>query len=256
VIRSALVLLLALASTARADSDDIVARSLVEAPGSFDIRLVTEVWLRRDFVAHPLSYSPDIYWGATPRLTVGLIHSAASLDRIDAGQTFCLLPSALQPCQHLYRGSGFDVIYSLLSGPFALAPRIRGVIRDIQPYFLPALTVGALARWTHGRFAITSDPYLRIPLDNHQHGNRLNVNVPIWFAVQPIDHWAIALHTGFDGDWYVINDGWHMPLALVNSFRLNPQLDLTIEAGWTKLLGPQHDIGVGALMVTAGYRTN
>ena len=255
MVRAAVIALLLAATPAIADPpDDIVARPFVTADGGFDIRLVTEIWVRKDFVAHPLSYAPDIYWGATPRLTIGLIHSDASLDRIDAGASFCFLPSDISTCHDLYRGSGADVIYSLLAGQFSLAPRFRAVIRDVDP-FKPAVTLGALVRWTTGRYAITSDPYVRLPLYNHDQGNRAALVVPLWLALQPTRGFALALHTGFDGDFAVLADGWHMPLGLVAQFRLGNQIDLGIEGGWGKLLGPQHDAGLGALMVTAGYRT-
>src|SRR4051794_29547822 len=145
-----------------ASPDDLITRPLVLAPGAIDVRLTLAINLQQRSIAEPTALSPDAWWGVLPRLTLGLIHSDASLDQIATSGSLCIRPST-STCAHRYKGSGVDVRYSAIEGQFALAPRLRAVIRDTDP-FKPALTLGALVRWAHGRFAITGDPYLRLPL--------------------------------------------------------------------------------------------
>lgn len=199
-----------------------------------------------------VSLAPDAWWGIAPRWTVGLIHSDPSLDRIDASATFCIADPAASPCDRLYRNGGVDVRYGAVVGRFAVAPRLRFLVRDLDP-FKPAITTGALLRWTTGRFAIVGDPYLRLPLANHDLGNRASLSLPVWFAVQPARGWMIALHTGFDADLVVLRDGWHGPLGLGVTARVTPEVDLGLEAGWFALLGPQFDGKHGTVLVTAGW---
>src|SRR5690242_2928985 len=130
-----------------------------------------EVGVQQTAFARPLSFAPDAWWGIASRWTLGLIHSTASVDQIDAGASFCVRHSAVAPCDRLYRGSGLDLRWGAIDGAWALAPRVRLLVRDVDP-FKPAVTLGALARWTRGRFAIASDPYVRLPLANHELGNR------------------------------------------------------------------------------------
>ena len=234
--------------------DDLVTRPLVLPANAIDLRLTAEINVQPQLVGQPLSFAPDAWWGILPRWTIGVIHSNASIDLFEAGATFCVRQSDLvtSTCHRLYHGSGLDVRWSALAGPLAIAPRLRVLIRDLDP-IKPAATLGALMRWSHGRFAITSDPYLRLPLANHNLGNRAALVVPIWFAVQPARGWEIAVQTGYDADVVVLRDDGRIPLSLGVTQRVTGDLDLRVEAGWSRLLGPQHDGQRGALMIGAGW---
>jgi hypothetical protein len=250
-LAAALVLVALLAAPAGASPDDLVARPLVLAPGAVDLRLTAELAVEYRQAIRPVSLAPDAWLGVSDRWTLGLVHSDASVDRIGTGASLCVGSS--DHCDHVYRGSGVDARYSALAGDFALAPRVRALIRDVGP-FKPAVTLGALVRWTRGRFAITSDPYVRIPLANAALGNRSALVVPIWLAVQPAAGWLVAAHTGYDADFVVLRDGGHGPVSLVVTARVTAELELTVEAGWGQLLGPQHDAKTGTVLVTAGWR--
>lgn len=231
--------------------DDIITRPLVLEPGAVDVRLTLAINIQPRLISEPTALSPDAWWGVLPRLTIGLIHSDDSLDQIATSGSFCIKTSG-STCAHLYKGSGIDVRYSALEGQFALAPRLRAVIRDTDP-FKPAMTLGALLRWVHGRFAITGDPYLRVPLANASLGNYSAINLPVWLAVQPRAGWMIALRGGFESDLAVIRDGGHVPFALDVAARATPSVDLGVEGGWAGLLGPQHDARHATIMLSAGW---
>jgi hypothetical protein len=238
---------------ARADPDDVIARPLVLAPGAVELRLTAEINVQQRTMAQPLSLAPDAWWGVSPRWTLGLIHSDPSVDQVGVGASFCVRQSALSPCDQLYRGSGLDVRFDAVSGQLAVAPRLRVLVRDTDP-FKPAITVGALVRWAHGRFAIASDPYARLPLANHALGNRAALVLPVWFAIQPAAGWAIALHTGFDADFVILRDGGRVPVALDVNARLGSGVEVGLEAGWGALLGPQHDAKHGTVMIAVAWR--
>jgi len=251
-VRATLAAAILLASAAaRAAPDDLVARPLVLDEGGLDLRLTAEISIRYQRSEELISLAPDAWFGVTPRWTVGMIHSNASLDRIDTGASLCVASSA--SCDHVYRGSGVDVRYAAVRGRFAVAPRVRAILRDIDPA-KPAVTLGALVRWTRGRFAIMSDPYLRLPLANHKLGNRSALVVPVWLAVQPATGWQVAVHLGYDADLEVLRDGGHGPVSLAVTARIVAGFELTAEAGWAQLLGPQHDAKTGTILITAGWR--
>ncbi|HET7503982.1 MAG TPA: hypothetical protein VFK02_23335 [Kofleriaceae bacterium] len=186
--------------------DDLVSRALVLADDGLEVQLVAGINVQSGRMGRPLSLSPDAWWGFAPGWTLGVIHNDISVDQIDADAMFCVRRSEDSPCDRLYRGGGLDVRYGALDGPLAIAPRLRVLVRDIEP-FKPAVTLGALVRWTAGRYAITSDPYLRIPLANRTEGNRAALVLPIWFAVQPARAWQLAAHAGYDADLAVMGDG-------------------------------------------------
>ena len=248
----AAAIVLAASAVASADPSDLVARPLVLEARGVEASLSVEASLARGHLGEPLSLSPDVWVGVTSRVTVGVIHSNASVDRIDAGASFCVHELASQ-CDRAYHGTGVDVRWSALAGDLALAPRARLLVRDVDP-FKPALTVGALARWHRGRYAISTDPYLRLGLANTDRGNRHALVVPLWLAVQPTCRWLVALHTGWDGDLAVIRDGWHVPMALVVRARATSHVDLAVEAGFSSALGPQNNSNQRAAMISASWR--
>jgi hypothetical protein len=239
-------------ATAHAAPDDLVARPLVLDDGAVDLRLTAEIGVRNFRVARPLSFSPDAWWGVARDWTVGVIHSDASVDQIEAGGTLCVRDSVVPTCSHAYRGSGVDVRYGWLAGALALAPRVRLLVRDIDP-FKPAMTLGALVRWTRDRFAIASDPYVRLPLANGDLGNRASLTIPLWLSVQPARGWMITAHTGFDADVAVLRDGRHGPFSLGVTASVTREVDLVLEVGWPRLFGPQYDARRGAVLITAGW---
>ncbi|MBC7976561.1 MAG: hypothetical protein H7138_16430 [Myxococcales bacterium] len=232
--------------------EDLVARPLVLDEGTIDVRLTAEISVEYHHSRGLLTLAPDAWLGLSPRWTLGVIHSNPSVDRIDSGASFCV--AAADSCDHVYRGGGLDLRFGARGGPLAIAPRVRALLRDLDP-MKPALTLGALVRWTRGRFAIVSDPYIRIPLANSDLGNRAALVLPLWFAVQPATGWQIALRTGYDADFAVLRDGGHGPISLAVTARVTSALELAVEAGWSQLLGPQHDAKTGAILVSAGWRS-
>jgi hypothetical protein len=224
--------LLVLASSS-SRADDVVL-----APDQIVASLSLEVNLAPDEIASPLSLAPDVWWGVSPALTVGVVHSNTSLDRIEAGASFCVRKTFLG-CDALYHGGGVDVRWLAVSGAVEVAPRARLLIRDLDPW-KPALTLGALGRWRAGRFAITMDPYLQLGLANRSQGNRAQLVVPVWLGVEVGSRVSLALHTGYTSELAVWDDGWHAPIGVVTSVRTTPRLALAVELGFTSAFGPQN----------------
>lgn len=237
---------------ARAEPDDLVARPLTLDAGALDVQLTASINSDQVAIGRPVSLAPDAWFGVSPRWTVGIIHSDPSLDQIATTGSLCVRQSQLGACEHLYQGSGIDVRYGALDGELAIAPRLRAVVRDIAP-FKPAVTLGAAMRWTHGRFAIASDPYLRLPLANHDRGNRAAIALPLWFAAQPAVGWMIAFRTGFASDLVVLRDGGHVPVAFDAAVRVTEDIDGGVEVGWGSLLGPQQEARTVTVMVMVGW---
>ena len=247
-------LALASVATAAASPDDLVARPLVLAPGQVAAQVVLETSLAARERFSPLTLAPDAWVGLTPRLTVGLVHSDASLDRVTFGASLCVRTSDTA-CPRVYHGSGLDARYlAWTDGAFAVAPRARLILRDIDPA-KPATTVGALAAWHRGRWGLTADPYLQLGLANTDRGNRAELVVPIYVALQPACRWALTLQTGYAADVAVWKDGFHIPVAIAATWRATPHLDVGAQLGLTSALGPQNNVKDSEAWLVVGWRT-
>lgn len=233
-----------LARTAAANSDDIIGRDITLDAGELEAQLTLATNLRPRRFGEPTSISPDAWFGVTDALTVGVVHSARSLDEIDADRPLCT-----SDCQADYRG-GLDARYEVHR---YVAPRVRLLVRDTDPW-KPAVTVGALVHYTKGRFALTTDPYLRLGLANRDLGNRATLLLPLQLAMQPTCKWMIALRVGYDGALAVARDGWRGQLGAVAGVHPIEPLELTIELGFRTAFGPVQDGRERTLMVTAGWR--
>lgn len=250
----ALVVLSLGSASAIAESDDIVTRPLVLARGQIEAQLTLATNLQLDQVGSPTSLAPDAWYGLTDRWTVGITHGDASLDRIDASASFCVVHRT-NVCDRYYRGSAIDARWSWRTGAVSVAPRARLLLRDIDPV-KPAVTLGGLVRWTRGRFALQSDPYLRFGLANTGSGNRAHAVVPLYVLVQPTCRWLVGLHLGWESDLAIVRDGWHGPFGLIIKARATARLDVTLHGGFTSLVGVQNNIKQRAVMLTIGWRTD
>lgn len=255
MLRAVVVVCLAAPAAAHAEGQarDIVERAVVLRSGALAAELTLEVNLAHNFWAEPLSLAPDVWWGVTDALTIGIVHSGQSVDRFVPGGSLCLRTDPLY-CDSLYRGSGLDARYlAVARGPLSIAPHVRALVRDVEP-FKPAVTMGAIARWTRGRFAIESDPYLQLGLANTEDGNRAALFVPIQLAVQPTCRWLVSLDTGWNSELRLLRDGWHVPLGVGVRARATAHVDVGATLGFTTLLGPQNTPKQRALFVSVGWR--
>jgi hypothetical protein len=248
-----LVCVLAIAArTASAAPSDLVSRPLVEDDGQLAADLTAEVNLSTSLVGAPLSLAPDVWYGVLPQLTLGLIHSDPSVDRIAPGASFCI-NTQRDVCRHFYRGSGLDGLYSLLAGRFAVAAHVRVLLRDLDPA-KPAVTAGAALRWQRGRWAISGDPFLQLGLANLEDGNRAELWLPVVVAVQPACRWVIELHTGWNSDIAVWRDGYYVPAAVAVRARATSHIDVGATFGFESILGPQNEVKNRVLFVDVGWR--
>jgi hypothetical protein len=238
-VRRAIVLaVLASASIARADAVLPGGDELVLAPDEIATRITVEVELARGLRGTPTSVAPDLWLGLGSRLTVGIIHSNASLSRIDRASSFCFGHDDVYGCDRTYHNAGAEARYLLRDGSLAVAAHTRFLIRDVDPW-KPAVTAGAAVRWSHGRWTLSSDPYLRIGIANTDRGNRTNVMLPLVAALRVIARTEVAVHTGYDSDVKVWHDGFHIPLALTARAIVTDHVELGVTGGFTSAFGPQ-----------------
>jgi hypothetical protein len=248
VVRASIVVtLLCSAATAAHANPLVLERDQIEAV------ITSEVELAPHQVAKPISFAPDVWLGVTPRLTVGLIHSSASVSRITRGASFCFRHSMIG-CDRTYHNGGLDARYALRDGTLAVAVRARFLIRDVDPY-KPAFTAGALLHWSRNRIALTADPYLRFGLANTDDGNRTALFVPIITSVRTFQRVELRVHTGYDADLAVWRDGFHIPLALSMRAPVSDSVELGLLGGYVSAFGPQGTLTRRTLWIWLGWRS-
>ncbi len=225
-----------LASTAARADVPLIARPIVLDQGAVEGRLTLETNLYTYSQWKPTSLAPDVWYGVTPDLTVGVVSSADALSQVGPGDGVCFGGFA-HGCEQAYSNLGVDARWAIARGALSLAARVRLVTRRWSPW-LPSVRVGALARWQRGRFAITSDPQLQVGLDNTDLGNRAQANVPLWLAVAPTCRSEIYLRTGVYGELAVFGDVWSVPALVGAKVAVSTHIDVAAEIGFERLAGP------------------
>ncbi|HET9987974.1 MAG TPA: hypothetical protein VFQ65_05630 [Kofleriaceae bacterium] len=230
------------ARPAAAAPSDLVGQSIVLDEGQVALALALEISAAPAQLGSPTSIGPDGWYGVTADLTLGVFHSDEAMDRVpyyfEPGTSICIDREAIT-CPRRYHGSGLDGLYRIRRGELEIAVRGRLLYRDIAPA-KPALTAGAALRYAHGRYEVYADPYLQLGLENLDRGNRAELWLPIMFAIQPTERWALELHTGYNSDLDVWRDGYHVPLEVRTRVRIYGRVEIGMALGFASLYGPQN----------------
>jgi hypothetical protein len=254
-VRRTLALAIVVAARlARADAPLPGGDALVLDADEIAARVTIEYELAPRLAGKPTSFAPDVWFGVTRALTVGIIHSNASVSRIDRAASFCFHHHPIYGCVRTYHNAGLDARYALRGGSLAIAAHARLLLRDVDPY-KPAVTLGTAALWSHGRLTLAADPYLRLGLFNTDRGNRTNLMLPLDVAVRVVARTELGLHTGYDSDIAVWRDGFHIPLGVYARAAVTSHVEVGALFGFTSALGPQDTLSRRLLWLWLGWNS-
>jgi hypothetical protein len=213
-------------------------------------RLVLDAYLAASLVSgavfKPFALSPDIWYGATDKVTVGLIHSSVGATGFIGGaNTPLCLAGSDGGCGDVYSGFGLDARYPLKAGPLALAADGGLYIRHFDPFQL-ALKIGAVGRWHSGKIAVEFAPNLFFGLTNRSGGavgttsvagNQEVFDLPatLLYAVTPKA--ALALQTGVILPLQSTGDLYAIPLSIGGHLHVNESLNVNLAFTLTALAG-------------------
>jgi len=234
----------------------VVARPPWLAPGLCEASLVGEANLSAIDLWQPVSLAPDLHCGM-PGLTLGVSHSARALSLVDSGGGLCLTGDE-GGCPRPYDNVAVDLRRPMPGGrAVRVALRLRLVARSLEP-FKPSARLGALFRvgGTAGRLSLLADPHVSVGLANQDVGNRDTVALPITGQLQ-LGRVALELITGVRGEIDAFDEKFAVPVAFGVIATPTAALDVGLEAGWNKLLGPQNTFKQrhAALFVTYRFAT-
>lgn len=214
-------------------SDATPSEEQLTAPGGhLVINGFFELNLSKDAVGKPLSISPDIWYAATDKLTLGIVHSSVGATGFlgGVGDALCLAGKD-NGCAHVYPGVGLDARYRLQS-PFTLDAGVY--VRDFDPFQL-ALKLGIGARFRFGRIAVEIQPNLFIGLTERSPAagavsvtstNKEVLDLPITGALALTPALELALQTGFSTPIDGAKKGYRIPLSLALRYAVSTPLSL------------------------------
>lgn len=208
----------------------------------------------------PVSISPDIWYGVTDDITVGLVHSSVGTTGFigGAGESLCLTGTG-GLCPDLYRNVGAEARYKLKMSGIALAVDGGVYALQIQDPMLLDIKLGAVGRWHQGPLAVEASPNLFIGLTNRSvntNGVDLTTNPDILslpgtvlYTLNPMI--TLAAQVGLVLPLENTGDTYSLPLSIGAFYHVNDQLNVTAAFSLPRLIAGSGG-GIDARSLTLG----
>ena len=194
-----------------------------------------QISLSSDLVGKPIQLVPNIYYGISDQLTVGLAHNTLSDIFQTAGSGLCFTGED-GGCFKVYNSLSLDALFSLMrdAGMDLAAHGGLDFISLSDPTML-SLRLGVKGRTMAGPLNIVFDPSINIGLTERDF-NKEFITLPARFGFGVTDQLnlglSIALQAPFDG----FGDNYVVPLGVGGIFAVNGQLDVRAQFTLDRLI--------------------
>lgn len=229
-------------STASASDTD----GFVLPKGKLVLDAQLEMSLSSDRVFKPVSLAPDLWYGVTDDLSLGLVHSSLGETGFigAAGDGLCFTGKD-NGCPNFYNKVGIDGRYRLKK-PLALDFGLY--INSISDPFLLDIKIGVDGRWVWNKISLELQPSLFIGLTNREPpmvtppavatgGNTEFLFIPATIAYRVAPKADVALQAGLALPFSNTGDTWTLPLAIAARYALTPQFGVGLAFAFPKLIG-------------------
>lgn len=209
----------------------------------------------------PVSLSPDIWYGATDDLTLGLVHSSVGSFGFvgDPGTSLCLTGSS-NGCGGVYENVGADVRYRL-TAPWNVDGGL--FLFNLADSAQLALKGGISGRWRFDKIAVEFQPSLFIYLTNRSDGGTvmgkttapaselLAVPVTGTYAVTP--ELELGAQTGVLLPFSNTSDSYSVPLSLLGRYAVSNKLSIGLSFSLLALIANNGGFDARSLSIGGSY---
>jgi hypothetical protein len=211
-----------------------IKRPLTLAPSMLEIRGDTlMINLSSDLVGKPIAIAPDIYYGVSEKLSIGLTHVTG----------FCL-GGTDKGCIKAYNDLGIDAIYGLMrAGNLQVAAHGGVIIPAFSPDLVAGLDGGLTLRLGAGKIAFVLSPTVyvgaigRDKLAAGPNGPKETLDMPVAIQFQANNQTMAFLSTGLGGPLSGFGDSYRVPIGLGLNFAVNNRADVGAEFSFPNLAG-------------------
>jgi hypothetical protein len=240
------------AASAEADDADDVSRAPdgqyavmrgVQGPaGMVAARILLDINLSADLAGKPISLAPDLYYSATDRLQLGIVHDGPMGWQARPGLGLCLTGTGSR-CPHVYDNIGLDVMYGVSFGQYRLSTHGSLFVNHFDPLTM-SLALGATAKTMLARkVALLMDPKIAIAVTERD-TNDDALYIPLELQFQLGAATTLKLLTGLSGGFTTFGDSYEIPVGLGLLQNLTPHFDIGVRFSFDNLLGHEA-MGVG-----------
>jgi hypothetical protein len=252
------------ASVSTASASDTDGFVLPKGKLLLDVQL--EMSLSSGAAFKPVSLAPDLWYGVTDDLSLGLVHSSlGETGFIGApvsigGDSLCLTGSS-NGCPNFYNKVGIDGRYRLKK-PLALDVGLY--INSISDPFFLDVKIGLDGRWNWDKVSLELQPSLFFGLTNRTApavmppamavpGNIDVLFIPATLAYRIAPKADIALQAGLALPFENTSDSWTIPLAIAARYAVTPKFGLGLAFAFPELIGGTSTAKIRSLTLGGTY---
>jgi hypothetical protein len=213
-----------------------------------------EINLSDGAVFEPFSLTPDVWYGATNDLTVGLVHSTLGASGFigNVGDSLCLTGTSGN-CTDVYKNVGVDARYQLkrTPGPFVWAIDGGVYAINLDPLAV-AFKLGAVSRWQSKKLVLEISPSLFLGVTERDTFVKETLFLPATALYSVAPKIAVALQLGLVLPVEDAGDAYAVPLSIGGHYDVNESLTVNLAFSLPKLLAGTDPSGFDARSLTLG----
>jgi len=215
----------------------------VQAPsGMLSARLLLGINLSADNVGKPISLAPDLYYGVSDTLQLGLVHQGPLGWQGRPGLGLCVTGKS-NGCPKVYDNVGFDLMYGLAFGQLHLSAHGSLFVSSFDPT-TTSLALGVAGKLhANDRVALFFDPKIAIAISDRNTNDDV-LYVPLELEYQLGAPTTFKVLSGISGGLSTLGDTYQAPLGIGLVQNLTEHVDLGARFSFDNLLGQQPQ-GVG-----------
>jgi hypothetical protein len=232
------------------DGEPTGADQMVMPKSKLLVDAFVEINLSKGAAFKPVSISPDLWYGVTDDLTLGLVHSGIGASGVigGVGDALCITGKS-NGCETVYQGLGIDARYRLKGG-FAVDGGLY--VNDFDPFML-GLKLGIVGRHRFApKVALEVQPNLYIGFTERDAGNKEALAIPVTLALGLAPKLTAYAQLAFVTPFSNAGDLWLLAASIGARYRVSDHLDLGLAFSLPALAGGPDGTGVDARSITLG----
>ncbi|HEY0710022.1 MAG TPA: hypothetical protein VGG33_24640 [Polyangia bacterium] len=219
-----------------------VMRGVQGPQGLLHARVLLHLNMSKGAVGDPISLAPDLHYGVTDSLQLGILHNLPMGWLTRPGAGFCLSGED-GGCPRVYNNVGFDLMYGLAFGDvhFSLHSTLYVLsLADPTPFLFTLGLTGKLH--LSDAVALFLDPQIGIAVSDRDGGvnpDMLFLPAELQFQLSPPV--ALKILSGVNGQLDALGDTYRIPLGLGLVGNVSESFDIGLRFAFDNLLGQRPD---------------
>ncbi len=249
------------AAAADAAAGAAAPHGMTNGKGGINVDVNVEIGLNDGNSGDPVSISPDLWYGVTDKIDVGIIHSTVGRTGfvgVQSGASLCVTGDFLCEALDIYHNIGIEGRMALKQdAKMGLGAKGGLHVNNFDP-FAVGLKVGVFGNYTAGKIMIGFDPSIQIGLNERDSGgNEDLLAIPVMAVFNASPKFGVGVQTGLLTPLEEMGDTFTVPLSVGAHFMATEQIGVGGAFTLPRLLDGNDAIGAAdarTLSIWVNYR--